>query len=189
MARKKPATRWLDPALTQIPGAPEEGRGLRYLVRAVNRAYTKVIEAELAPHIDITYAQWSFIRVLTHGDGLSQRELADRLGLMENTTLVALNVMEKRGWIRRERDKRDRRRLLVFLTEEGRAIERFRSLVRKANRAAVAGLDAATVETTRRALKAMLANLEDELEDLAARPKRRVPKITPRRAERPRASA
>jgi DNA-binding MarR family transcriptional regulator len=189
MARKKPATKWIDPALTQVPGAPEDGHGLRYLVRALNRAYTKVVELELAPHVDITYAQWSFIRVLTHEDGLSQRELADRLGLMENTTLVALNLMERRGWVRRERDKRDRRRLLVYLTEEGREVQRLRPVVRKVSRAAVADLDASTIVTTRRALKIMLANLEQELEDIAARPRRRPSQKVVRRQERQRPTA
>jgi len=189
MARKKPAAKWVNPALTQIPGAPEEGRGLRYLVRALNRAYTKLIELELAPHIDMTYAQWSFIRVLTHGDGLSQRELSDRLGLMENTTLVALNLLESRGWIRRERDKQDRRRLLVYLTDKGREIERLRPLVRKANRVAVSGMDVATVESTRRALETMLVNLEQELEDMSARPRRRPPGRATRRSDRQRPSA
>jgi DNA-binding MarR family transcriptional regulator len=189
MARKTSATKWVNPALAPIPGAPEEGRGLRYLVRALNRAYTKLIELELAPHLDITYPQWSFIRVLSHGDGLSQRELSDRLGLMENTTLVALNLLERRGWIRRERDKRDRRRLLVYLTDQGREIERLRPLVRKANRTAVRGMDAATVEIARRALQAMLDNLEQELDEIAARPRRRPARRAAARSDRARPGA
>ena len=189
MARRKNGSNWIAPALTEIPGAPEDGHGLRYLVRALNRAYTRLVEVELAPHIDITYSQWSFIRMLTREDGLSQRELADRLGLMENTTLVAVNLMERRGWIRRERDKKDRRRLLVYLTDKGRAIEQLRPTVRKVSRTAVAGLDAGTIETTRRALKVMLVNLEQALEDAASKPRRRNPDKAVRRGERARPSA
>ena len=179
---KKPINVWTDPVLEPHPGEPEEGRGLRYLVRAVNRAYTKLIETRLGPHIEITYPQWSFIRVLSQQEGLSQRELAERVGLMENTTLVALNVMERRGWVRRERDKTDRRRLLVYLTEEGRAMERLRPLVRQANRAAIKGLDQPGVDALRHGLKAMLANLEEELET-DAKPKRRLARKTARKAE------
>jgi DNA-binding MarR family transcriptional regulator len=176
---------WVNPSLEPVPGAPEEGRGLRFFVRALNRAYTRLIETSLDPHVEITYPQWSFIRVLAQQDGLSQRQLADRVGLMENTTLVALNVMERRGWVRRERDKTDRRRLLVYLTEEGRAMERLRPLVREANRTAIKGLDPAAVETTRRTLKAMLANLEGALE-AEARPKRRPVRKAAPAAERQR---
>jgi DNA-binding MarR family transcriptional regulator len=185
---KRPMTDWSDPALEPHPGEPEEGRGLRHLVREVNRAYTKLIETSLGTHIEITYPQWSFIRVLAQQDGVSQRELAERVGLMENTTLVALNVMERRGWLRRERDKTDRRRLLVYLTEEGRAVERLRPLVRQANRTAIKGLDPATVEMMRQALKTILANLDEALET-AAKPKRRPARKAARAAERPRADA
>jgi DNA-binding MarR family transcriptional regulator len=185
---KRPITAWSDPTLEPNPGEPEDGRGLRYLVRAVNRVYTKLIETSLGPHLDITYPQWSFIRVLSQQDGLSQRELAERVGLMENTTLVALNVMERRGWVRRERDRTDRRRLLVYLTAEGRAVERLRPLVRDANLAAIQGLDQATVDALRRGLKAMLANLDEALE-ASTKPKRRSGRKAARAAERPRVGA
>ena len=177
---------WINRLVEPSPGAPEEGRGLRFLFRALNRAYAKLVETKLGAHIDITYQQWSFIRVLAQEDGLSQRELADRVGLMENTTLVALNVMERRGWLRRERDREDRRRSLVYLTEEGRAMERLRPVVRQAYRTAIKGLDPAEVATTRETLKAMLANLEEGLE-LADKPKRRSPRKDLSSTERQRA--
>jgi len=185
MARR---TTWINPSLTPVPGAPEDGRGLRFLVRALNRRYTKLIESSLGSHIEITYPQWSFLRVLSQEEGLSQRELAERVGLMENTTLVALNVMERRGWLRRERDKKDRRRLLVYLTEDGRAVERLRPVVRQANRVAIKGLDPSTVATTREALTTMLANLDEALET-TAKPKRRLARKAARKAERQRADA
>jgi MarR family transcriptional regulator, organic hydroperoxide resistance regulator len=158
---------WDAPLHEDANGAPEEGRGLRYLVRFVNRAFTKLVEAELRQHIDMTYAQWSFIRILCDEDGLSQRELSERNGLMENTTLVALNLMEARGWVRRQRDKRDKRRLLVYLTESGRALGRLQPLVEKTGRVAVQNLTPETVTTVRHALRQVLANLEGALAEMA----------------------
>jgi DNA-binding MarR family transcriptional regulator len=151
---------WDAPRHEGANGAPEEGRGLRYLVRFVNRAFTKLVEAELRQHVDMTYAQWSFIRILCDEDGLSQRELSERNGLMENTTLVALNLMEARGWVRRQRDKEDKRRLLVYLTPAGRALGDLQPLVEKAGRVAVQNLSPETVTTMRQALRQMLTNLE-----------------------------
>lgn len=184
----KRTTTWINPSFMPVPGAPEDGRGLRFLVRAVNRGYTKLIETSLGSHIEITYPQWSFLRALSQQEGLSQRELAERVGLMENTTLVAINVMERRGWLRRERDKKDRRRLLVYLTEEGRAVDRLRPLVRQANRAAIKGLDPTTVATTRDALMIMLANLDEAL-GTTAKPKRRLARRAVKKAERQSADA
>ena len=149
---------------------PSEGRGLRYLVRFVNRAYIKLVEAELRKHVDITYAQWSYIRCLSAEDGLSQRELSDRNGLMENTTFVALNRMEARGWVRRRRDKRDKRRWLICLTDQGRALSKLHPLVEKTAHVAIESVPPETVTFLQQGLQQMLSNLEDALEKRIAAP-------------------
>jgi DNA-binding MarR family transcriptional regulator len=66
---------------------------------------------------------WYFLRVLWNEDGLTQRELSRRLGLMEPTTLTAILSMEKRGLIRRVRNKTDRRRMHVYLTPKGKTLK------------------------------------------------------------------
>lgn len=76
----------------------------------------------MEPH-GITLGMWYFLRVLWEEDGLSQRELSDRVGTMEPTTLEAIRAMEAKGLVRRERDANDGRKRLVFLTEQGRALE------------------------------------------------------------------
>jgi DNA-binding MarR family transcriptional regulator len=170
------------------PADQEEyaGKGLRFLIRSVHRGFARLIEAEIGADTPITYAQWSFLRVLWREDGLSQRELSERLDLMENTTVVGLNIMEKRGWITRERDPEDRRRFKVLLTREGRALKRLLPHVRKVNRLSVEGIAEADIEIMRRTLEGMLNRLEDALErsssDRAAttaRPKRAVAKRKP----------
>lgn len=163
---------------------PSEGRGLRYLVRFVNRAYTKLVEAELRKHVDITYAQWSFVRVLCDEDGLSQRELSDRNGLMENTTFVALNLMETRGWVRRQRDTRDKRRWLIYLTDEGRALGRLHPLVEKTARIAVENVPPETVTFVRQGLRQMLGNLEAALEKRGSDPNPRIKATGTRKTRR-----
>jgi len=159
------------------------GKGLRFLIRSVHRGFSRLIEAEIGTDTPITYAQWSFLRVLWREDGLSQRELSERLDLMENTTVVGLNIMEKRGWITRERDPEDRRRFKVLLTREGRALKRLLPHVRKVNRLSVEGIAEADIDTMRRTLEGMLNRLEDALErsstdraEATARPKRAVAK-------------
>jgi MarR family transcriptional regulator, organic hydroperoxide resistance regulator len=149
---------------------PAEGRGLRYLVRFVNRAYIKLVEAELRKHVDITYAQWSYIRCLSAEDGLSQRELSDRNGLMENTTFVALNRMEARGWVRRQRDAQDKRRWLIYLTDKGRALSKLHPLVERTARVAIENVPPETVTILQQGLQQMLGNLEGTLEKRAAAP-------------------
>ena len=58
------------------------GGSLGYLVRDANRAFQRLLERRISPH-GVTRGQWYFLRVLWEEDGLSQRELSARVGMME----------------------------------------------------------------------------------------------------------
>ncbi len=57
---------------------------------------------------------------LTEEDGLTQRQLADRVGIRAQSLSEALTGMEEKGHICRCPDDCDRRVIRVYLTEEGR---------------------------------------------------------------------
>jgi DNA-binding MarR family transcriptional regulator len=147
------------------------GKGLRFLIRSVHRAFARVIEAEISADTPITYAQWSFLRVLWREDGLSQRELSERLGLMANTTVISLNIMESRGWVKRQRDTNDRRRINIFLTREGRGLKRLLPAVRRINKLSVEGIPARDIVLMQATLEKMLDRLEAQLEQLSTKEK------------------
>ncbi len=91
-----------------------------YLVRDAHRAFQRLLEERIAPH-GVTRGQWYFLRVLWTKDGLSQRELSERVGMMEPTTVIALRSMEKAGLIRRVRSTDDRRVTHVLAHRQGQA--------------------------------------------------------------------
>src|SRR3569833_751019 len=64
------------------------GGSLGYLVRDANRAVQRLLEKRITPH-GVTRGQWYFLRVLWEEDGLSQRALSARVGMMEPTTVMA----------------------------------------------------------------------------------------------------
>jgi len=90
-------------------------------VRDAHRAFQRLLERRIGP-FGVTRGQWYFLRVLWITDGLSQRELSARVGMMEPTTVIALRSMEKSGLIRRVRGDDDRRKVLVFLTAKGKRL-------------------------------------------------------------------
>lgn len=64
--------------------------------------------------------QWRLISAIAH-DGLhSQVALAERVDIDPAGTSRALDELERGGFVARERDERDRRRLNVALTAKGR---------------------------------------------------------------------
>src|SRR6516165_11811508 len=92
-----------------------------YLVRDAHRAFQRLLERRIAGY-GVTRGQWYFLRVLWITDGLSQRELSARVGMMEPTTVIALRSMERSGLIRRARSADDKRRAQVWLTPKAQRL-------------------------------------------------------------------
>jgi DNA-binding MarR family transcriptional regulator len=131
-----------------------------YLVRDAHRAFQRLLEKRIAPH-GVTRGQWYFLRVLWTQDGLSQRELSARVGMMEPTTVIALRSMERAGLIRRIRSRDDRRVTRVSLTPKARRIrDGLLDLARGINSDANIGIDRKDIAVFRRVIAQMTANLD-----------------------------
>jgi len=136
------------------------GGSLGYLVRDANRAFQRLLEKRISPH-GVTRGQWYFLRVLWEEDGLSQRELSARVGMMEPTTVIALRGMEKAGLIRRVRSADDRRVTKVHLTPKAKRLrDRLLRISQSVNDQGAEGVDAAELARFRRVIARMTANLD-----------------------------
>lgn len=131
-----------------------------YVLRDTYRGFSRALQSKIAPH-GVSIGQWYFLRVLWEEDGLTQRELSQRVGMMEPTTVTALNGMEKRGYVKRVRNAKDRRKINIFLTDKGRALKaRLLPFVPEINRIACRNINEAELETLRTLLAAMKKNLD-----------------------------
>ncbi len=131
-----------------------------YLVRDAHRAFQRLLERRIAPH-GVTRGQWYFLRVLWTKDGLSQRELSTRVGMMEPTTVIALRSMEKAGLVRRVRSTDDRRVTHVRLTAKAKRMrDGLLQLARGINTQADEGIPADEIAVFRRVILRMTANLD-----------------------------
>ena len=70
--------------------------------------------------LDLTYTQYITMMVLWQTDGISVKECGDKLFLDSGTLTPLLKSMEKKGYVKRCRSEEDERRVLVYLTDEGR---------------------------------------------------------------------
>ncbi len=146
----------------------EEGRleflpenSLGYLFRDIHRAFSKVLQNRISAH-GVTIGQWYFLRALWEEDGLTQRELSQRVGMMEPTTVTALNGMEKRGYVKRVRNTTDRRKVNIFLTDQGHALRpKLLPFAVETNQLAAAGVNAKDIEKVRQVLHQMKDNLKN----------------------------
>jgi MarR family transcriptional regulator, organic hydroperoxide resistance regulator len=131
-----------------------------YLVRDAHRAFQRLLERRIAPY-GVTRGQWYFLRVLWITDGLSQRELSARVGMMEPTTVIALRSMEKAGLINRVRSGDDRRKVRVLLTAKAKRLRsELLAVARNITDVAEQGIAARDLVSFRRVIARMTENLD-----------------------------
>ena len=142
---------------------------LAHLVRDAARAFQKSLQTRLAQH-HIAFGHWTFLRILWEADGLTQKELSERAGVMEPTTFAAMKAMEALGFIVRKQVPSNRKNVYVHLTRAGRALKRkLVPLAIETNHIAVQNLPEQEVLITRNMLLAMIENLTaDELAGLGS---------------------
>ena len=100
-----------DPALLAMPAF-----ALAHIGRAARGAIKGTFERE-----GLSFrAHFVLLCLNTHG-GLSQRELADRVGMDRSDLVKLLDGLETSGRLRRAPDPHDRRRHLLSITPEGAA--------------------------------------------------------------------
>ena len=151
------------------PTKPEDASGIAdlpprlssgYLVRDAHRAFQRLLERRIARY-GVSRGHWYFLRVLWITDGLSQRELSARVGMMEPTTVIALRSMERCGFIRRVRSEADRRKVEVWLTPKAKRLRgELLAVARGITETGEADIAARDLGTFRRVIARMTANLD-----------------------------
>jgi DNA-binding MarR family transcriptional regulator len=135
---------------------------LAHLVRDAARAFQRSLQLRLAEH-GVSLGHWTFLRVLWEQDGITQKALSLRAGVMEPSTFAAVTAMEKRGYVTRRRRPGNRKNVYVHLTRAGRAMQRtLVPLAEDVNRVGVDGLSPPRVDAARQVLLAIIANLADD---------------------------
>ncbi len=139
---------------------------LAHLVKDATRALVRALQLRLADY-EIPFGHWSFLRILWENDGLTQRELSARAGVMEPTTYRALKAMEQRGFIAKRQTPTNKKNIYIYLTPRGRALKRkLIPLAEEVNRIAVGKVKSTDSAATRKTLLAIIGNLAaDEVGD------------------------
>jgi len=88
-------------------------------------AASRLITRSYQPYLDkikITYPQYLVLMVLWETDNLTVNVISKMLFLNTNTITPLLKRMEKQGLLTRKRSENDERKVLIKLTEKGKAL-------------------------------------------------------------------
>lgn len=140
--------------------APSRAR-LGFLMVTLVRQWRRQVEEQLAAS-GLTDATWTpLIHLRAWGDGVTQKELAERVGLDGSSLVRLLDILEGHGWVERRADAADRRSKRIFLTESGNAaVDRIRATMLEAELAMLQDLDDAEVESMLGGVNKIRARLE-----------------------------
>lgn len=102
-----------------------EGAEYRFFpaISRFNRLYAKALSKRLDPHgvrpgyLEILFRLWE-------GDGITQKELHAGLDVEQATLSNTLKRMERDGFLTRERNRKDRRRSAILLTDTGASLRK-----------------------------------------------------------------
>tara|TARA_B110000444_G_C18582919_1_gene474793 strand:+ start:202 stop:678 length:477 start_codon:yes stop_codon:yes gene_type:complete len=112
---------------------------------------------------DIPFSHWAILRILWHQDGMSQRELSTKAGVMEPTTANIVRQMEVKGHITRRYLGSNKRKKHVFLTTQGKHLEhQLVPLAEDVNKIARRGISKKELKLLRSTLTKMIINLNDK---------------------------
>ncbi|WP_214854678.1 MarR family winged helix-turn-helix transcriptional regulator [Exiguobacterium sp. s166] len=93
-----------------------------YLVHRTDVKMTNYFTKQLKPY-DITPEQWSIISVLNDQNGLTQKELAEAIDRDQTTVARMIHSMEKKEFVKKVFNDKDKRSHYIFLTEKGEHIK------------------------------------------------------------------
>lgn len=101
----------------RVPGVEAS---LYHQLKKATQAAADII-GNLAGRHDLTLSQYALLESLVERDGASQTELVEITGIDRSTLADVAKRLERRGFIRRKRSRRDRRVKELHLTEAGMA--------------------------------------------------------------------
>ncbi len=98
------------------------GYNLRIAQVAVFENFSKIV-GRLADRMgELTPGRFSLLMLLKHNPGINQTDLSRAVGLDKSTLTPALDQLERKGLIIRERTANDRRTYALSLSERGEAL-------------------------------------------------------------------
>jgi DNA-binding MarR family transcriptional regulator len=93
-----------------------------YLINSTGRKLSQMLTTRFSPY-GITPEQWSVLSRLCEQDGMSQKELAHRVGKDQTNVTRILDQLERKRLAVRRMNPDDRRSFGAHVTDEGRSLQ------------------------------------------------------------------
>ncbi|MBV9669033.1 MAG: MarR family transcriptional regulator [Nitrososphaeraceae archaeon] len=125
-----------------------------------SRNIQHVFDLELIDKAGITMAQWKVINTLTTQNGITQREIADYVGLDTSSLIPLIDRLEAKALVERRQDASDRRINRLYLTKKAEALlDSMHSCIVSLKKIVTKGISEDQLEITQQVLERINENL------------------------------
>jgi MarR family transcriptional regulator for hemolysin len=137
-----------------------------FVISRTARSLSRSLDVRLRNKVGVTFAQWRVLVLLTRThDGLSQKEIAEGLGLEAPTLIPILDKLQKDGYVERRVDHNDRRNNRIYRSDKSFEIwETTLECATKVLTIALEGISEENVRIMKEVLERMQANLQKNVE-------------------------
>lgn len=93
-------------------------KSIGFVVNTTAKAFQRSFDIELRKNAGVSLSQWRVVGALVLQPGLTQKEIADKVGVEGATLVPIIDKMEKEGLLKRKLDSSDRRINRIYLTQK-----------------------------------------------------------------------
>lgn len=136
-----------------------------FIVNRAAKAFVKALDTDLRENVGVTFGQWKVIVMLANQNGLTQKEIADRLGLEGPTLIPIIDKMEQEGLLVRKVDPDDRRNNRIYRTEKADELwDRMIECALRIREVSLRGIHEQDINIMRKVLEKISENLRMEFD-------------------------
>ena len=131
-----------------------------FVVNIIAKSFQKSLDIELRNKVGVTLSQWRVVASLILQPGLTQKEIADKVGVESATLVPVIDKMENEGLLKRKPDQSDRRANRIFLTPKADSLwEAMTECALKIRKSSTRNISEGEIQTTLETLRKISQNL------------------------------
>ncbi len=136
-----------------------------FVVNNTAKTFQKILDMELRKKVGVTISQWRVVVTLIQHPGLTQKEIADKVGVEGATLVPVIDKMEQEGLLKRKPDSKDRRVNRIYLTSKADSLwNSMLECVLPIKKASTRDISEDDIQTTLATLRKISKNLAEYFE-------------------------
>jgi MarR family transcriptional regulator for hemolysin len=137
------------------------------LIALASKSQEKLAEVEMKRKLGLTPAQWKVILALNMSDGLTQRDLAEKIYIDGSTLVPVIDKMEQIGLVERKTDSKDRRLNRIFLTKKSEStINSITLIILQLRKIIYSGISENEINLSKTMLKNIIKNSDAAIDEI-----------------------